>query len=271
MSKSEQHTIRETVSISGTALHSGKKASVIFKPSRVNSGIIFVRGDLPGHPRVKADLKNVSSTDRGTNLGNIHTVEHILSALYALSVTNLEIELSGAEPPVLDGSSKPYCDLIKRAGIAPQGSKVKRIDITKPVFVFSDGKSVIALPSDRFTVSFMINYPIDFIGTQFYKFDFSGKKYAREIAPARTYGFMDEVISLKRQGLAFGASRKNAVAIGKDGYLTSLRFKDELVRHKILDLIGDLSLLGAQIKGHIIGIRSGHDLNIKFAKKLALR
>jgi UDP-3-O-[3-hydroxymyristoyl] N-acetylglucosamine deacetylase len=270
MSKSEQHTINETVSISGIGLHSGKKASVKLKPSKVDSGIVFVRGDLPGHPRIKADLKNVSSTARGTNLGDIHTVEHILSALYALSVTNLEIELSGMEPPALDGSSKPYCDLIKKTGIAPQGSKVKCINIVKPVFAFSDGKSVIALPSDRFTVSFMINYPIDFIGTQFYEFEFSGKKYAREIAPARTYGFMDEVVSLNRQGLAIGASRKNAVAIGKDGYLTRLRFKDELVRHKILDLIGDLSLLGAQIKGHIIGIRSGHDLNIKFAKELEL-
>lgn len=268
MSKSEQHTIKETVSISGTGLHSGKKVSVIFKPAEVDSGITFVRGDMPGHPRIKADLKNVSGTARGTNLGDIHTVEHILSALYALSVSNLEIELSGTEPPALDGSSKPYCDLIMKAGIAAQRSKVRYISINKPVLAFSGGKSLIALPSDRFTVSFMINYPIDFIGTQFYKFEFSGDKYAREIAPARTYGFTDEIASLNRRGLAFGASRKNAVAIGRDGYLTKLRFKDELVRHKILDLIGDLSLLGAQIKAHVIGIRSGHDLNIELAKKL---
>lgn len=271
MSKSEQHTIRKTVSISGTGLHSGKSASVRFKPAKADSGIVFVRSDLPGRPRTKADLKNISSTARGTNLGDIHTVEHILSALYALSVTNLEIEIDGAEPPALDGSSRPYCDLIKKAGLAPQGSRMKLINITAPVFVFSGAKSIVALPSDRFIVSFMINYPIGFIGTQFYKFEFSGRKYVREIAPARTYGFVDEVASLNRQGLAMGANPENAVAIGKDGYLSRLRFKDELVRHKILDLIGDLSLLGAEIKGHIIGIRSGHELNIKLAKKLALR
>jgi UDP-3-O-[3-hydroxymyristoyl] N-acetylglucosamine deacetylase len=271
MSKSEQHTIRETVSISGTGLHSGKRASVKFRPSKVDSGIVFVRGDLPGRPRTKADLRSVSGTARGTSLGGIQTVEHILSALYALSVTNLEIEMSGAEPPALDGSSKPYCDLIKKAGVAAQGSRVKSINITEPVFVLSGEKGIVALPSDRFRVSFMINYPIDFIGTQFYKFEFSVERYVREIAPARTYGFMDEVASLNRQGLAKGANSENAVAIGKNGYLTRLRFKDELVRHKILDLIGDLSLLGVRIKGHIIGIRSGHDLNIKLAKKLALR
>jgi UDP-3-O-[3-hydroxymyristoyl] N-acetylglucosamine deacetylase len=172
------------------------------------------------------------------------------------------------EPPVLDGSSKSYCDLIIKAGVAAQGSEIKCIKVNEPVFAVEDGKCLIALPSDRFTVSFMINYPIDFIGTQFYKIELGGGKYVSEIAPARTYGFIDEVTSLNRQGLAFGASLKNAVAIGKDGYLTKLRFKDELVRHKILDLIGDLSLLEAQIKAHVIGIRSGHDLNIKFAKKL---
>jgi UDP-3-O-acyl N-acetylglucosamine deacetylase len=269
MSNLKQHTINKEASISGIGIHTGKAVQIKFKPAKVNTGIVFIRRDLPGHPRIKAEIDNVSSTVRGTNLGELHTVEHVLSALYALSVTNVEVELDGAEPPSLDGSSKQYCDLIMKAGVAAQDAEAKYIKINEIVFVAEEGKSLIAVPSDRFEVSYMINYPMDFIGTQLYKFGLSDRGYIKEIAPARTYGFMDEIEALKRSGLAMGASPENAVAIGKDGYLTELRFKDELVRHKILDLIGDLSLAGARIKGHIIGIRSGHDLNIKFAKKLA--
>jgi UDP-3-O-acyl N-acetylglucosamine deacetylase len=270
MSIFEQHTITKETSISGIGLHTGKAVHVKLIPAGVDSGINFVRSDLPGRPAIKADIRSVSSTIRGTNLGDIHTVEHVLSALYALSVTNLVIELNGPELPSLDGSSKPYCDIIMKAGIASQGPDAGYIEIKEPIFVAEKGKIIIAVPSDRFEIDFMINYPMDFIGTQFRKFEFSGSKYAKEIAPARTYGFMSEIEALKNQGLAMGADPGNAVAIGADGYLTKLRFKDELVRHKILDLIGDLSLIGARIKGRIIGIRSGHDLNIKFARKLAL-
>jgi len=256
-------------------MHSGKKVSIKFKPAKENTGIVFIRTDMPGSPKTEANLNNISSTARGTNLGKINTVEHVLSALYALSITNLYVELDGPEPPALDGSSKQYCELIVKAGIIEQDLEIKCIEVKEPVFTAEEGKCLIAVPSDRFIISFMINYPLGFIGTQFYKFELSracrqagGKKYMSDIAPARTYGFLDEVGSLKRQGLALGASEKNAVAIAKDGYLTKLRFNDELVRHKILDLIGDMSLLGAEIKAHIIGIRSGHDLNIKFARTL---
>ena len=276
-----QHTIRKEISVSGIGLHAGKDVNINLRPAGIDSGIVFIRTDLTNCPRIKAELKNVSTSVRGTNLsafakapadrGEVHTVEHILSALYALSITNLYVEIDGTELPALDGSSKQYCELITRAGIIDQTSEVKCITVNEPIFVAEDGKCLIAVPSDRFTVSFMINYPLGFIGTQFYKFELQSNKYVKEIAPARTYGFMDELEAIKKQGLALGASVNNAVAIGKEGYLTQLRFKDELVRHKILDLIGDLSLLGAEIKAHIIGIRSGHGLNIKFAKKLALR
>jgi len=266
-----QHTIRKEISVSGIGLHTGKDVNINLKPAGIDSGIVFIRTDLPGHSRTKAELKNVSTSVRGTNLGGINTVEHVLSALYALSITNLYVEIDGPEPPALDGSSKQFCELIAKAGITDQSSEAKCIKLSEPLFVAEDGKCLIAVPSDRFTASFMINYPSGFIGTQFYKFELQSNKYVKEIAPARTYGFMDELEALKKQGLALGANGKNAVAIGKEGYLTQLRFKDELVRHKILDLIGDLSLLGAEIKAHIIGIRSGHGLNIKFAKKLALR
>jgi UDP-3-O-acyl N-acetylglucosamine deacetylase len=269
MSNLKQHTISKETSISGIGLHTGKAVQINFKPAGVDAGITFVRSDLPGRPRIKADITNVSGAVRGTNLGDVHTVEHVLSALYALSITNVEIELNGAEPPSLDGSSKPYCDLIIKAGIADQKTEAECIEVKEVIFLAEEGKSLIAVPSDRFEVSYMINYPMDFIGTQLYKFRFSDRGYVKEIAPARTYGFIDEVEALKGRGLAMGANPENAVAIGKDGYRTELRFRDELVRHKILDLIGDLSLTGARIKAHIIGIRSGHALNIKFAGKLA--
>jgi UDP-3-O-acyl N-acetylglucosamine deacetylase len=263
-----QRTIKKKISISGVGLHTGKEVNITFKPGADNSGIVFIRTDIPRQPRIKADLNNITSTLRGTSLGNINTIEHVLSALYANSITNLEIELDGPEPPALDGSSKVFCDMINKAGITQQRSKMNTISTKEPVSVIENGKSIIALPADRFMISFMINYPTVFIGTQFYKFIFSRKNYYNEIAPARTYGFMEELEGLKKQGLALGADPENAVAVGKDGYLTKLRFKDELVRHKVLDLIGDLSLSGGEIKAHIICNRSGHDMNIKLAKLL---
>jgi len=276
MSNLKQKTIKRGISISGIGLHTGKTVRIKFIPAKVDSGINFIRTDLQSRPRIKADIRNVSSTVRGTNLAQhrsadnegVSTVEHVLSALFALSITNLDIELDGPEPPSLDGSSKQYCEMMLKAGIAPQGSRMKCVNITRPVIEMSGDKCVVALPSDRFTVGFMINYPLDLIGTQFYILDLNAPRYIKEIAPARTYGFMNELETLKKQGLALGASADNSVAIGSDCYLTELRFKDELVRHKVLDLIGDLSLLGAQINAQIISIRSGHDLNIRFAKKL---
>jgi len=263
-----QNTIKKEVSISGIGLHTGKEVSIRFKPAEIGTGIVFVRIDKPGRPRVKANLNNVSSTERGTSLGKVYTVEHVLSALHALSVTNCEIELDGPEPPAIDGSSREYCNLMKRAGVISQNADLKKINLRSPVIVRDKDGCVVALPSDRLVVSFMINYPFDFIGSQFYRFDLNSKKYIKWIAPARTYGFLSEVPTLRRRRLAGGASFKNTVVLGKDHYLTKLRFKDELVRHKILDLIGDLSLLGAEINAHIICIKSGHKLNIKLAKLL---
>jgi UDP-3-O-[3-hydroxymyristoyl] N-acetylglucosamine deacetylase len=265
----KQHTLKRETSISGIGLHTGKEVTIRIKPAGANAGITFIRADRKGKPRIKAELDNVTSTVRGTNLGGIFTVEHLLSALYSTSVNNAEIEITGSEPPALDGSSLGFCRLIKKAGIAAQRADMRRINLTGPISVGEEGKCIIAVPSDRFIISFMLNYPSDFIGSQFYRFQFGPKDYLKDIAPARTYGFLSEVSGLKRSGLAKGASRENAVVIGVDRYLTKLRFKDELVRHKILDLIGDLSLLGADIKAHIICIRSGHDLNIKLAKKIS--
>lgn len=269
----KQQTLKKEISISGIGLHTGKTVSVKFIPAKVDSGINFTRIDLPGRPRIKAEVRNVSSTIRGTKLSigggpEITTVEHVLSALYAFSVTNLDIELDGPELPAFDGSAVQYCEILKTAGVIRQNKGIKCIKVNRPVIESVGDKCLIALPSDRFMVEFMINYPLDLIGTQYFALDVNSSKYIKEIAPARTYGFMDELETLKEQGLALGASAENAIAIGKNGYLTELRFRDELVRHKMLDLIGDLSLMGRQINGRIIGIKSGHDLNVKFAKRL---
>ena len=263
-----QNTIKKEASISGIGLHSGKIVNLKLRPADADFGVVFVRTDLPSRPRLKAGLERVTSTVRGTNLGDVGTVEHLLSALYALSISNIIVEIDGPEPPALDGSAKPYCALILKAGIAPQRSKLGTLIVKKPIVISEEGKSIIAVPADRFTVSFMINYPNGFIGSQFYSTVVGPKAYVRDIAPARTYGFMEELDALKKQGLALGAGPDNAVAMDANGYLTKLRFKDELVRHKILDLIGDVSLLGKEIRAHIIGVRSGHDMNIRLARKL---
>jgi UDP-3-O-acyl N-acetylglucosamine deacetylase len=264
----KQKTIKKTISISGIGLHTGKKVSLTINPAKENAGIVFVRTDLPGKPKITANIENVKSTVRGTNLGDIFTVEHLLSALYAFSISNAIIEMDGPEPPALDGSSKQYCELIAKAGVQSQKTPIGTITVTKPFIIGEGGKSLIAMPSDSFRIGFMINYPNHFIGSQYFRAPVNKSIYVRDIAPARTYGFVEELDMLKESGLALGASEENAVAISKSGYLTELRFKDELVRHKVLDLIGDLALLGKEIKAHIIGVRSGHDLNIKLAKRL---
>jgi len=263
-----QNTVKNEIIISGIGLHSGKAVSLKIKPSSVGTGIVFIRIDLPGQPKIQARISNVTSTIRGTNLGEVNTVEHLLSALYAFNITNAEIELDSPEPPVLDGSSKAFCDLIRSAGTVCQGSALPCITVKKPIIIQDKDRSIIALPSNRFIISFMIDYCVCFIGCQYFRFSFYSKGYSKEIAPARTYGFMEELSMLKEKGLALGATRENAIVIDKDKYLTKLRFHDELVRHKILDLIGDLSLLNSQIKAHIICIRSGHDLNFALAKNL---
>lgn len=267
-----QKTIKREIILSGVALHSGKDVSVKILPSAVDSGITFVRGDIKGKPAVKAIVKNVKNVKRGTNLtkgkAEIYTVEHLLSALAGLGITNAKVEMDGPEPPILDGSAKGYVKAIKAAGIRTQNKKIRTISISEPLLVGSRTAQVMALPSDRFAISFMINYPSSFVGSQMFTFDSDNDSYESQVAPARTYGFLKEVKGLLRSGLIKGATLKNTVAITARGYSTKLRFKDELVRHKVLDLIGDLALTGHHVCAHVIGIKSGHDLNVKLAKIL---
>lgn len=262
-----QHTIKKNVSLSGTGLHSGQKTTITFKPAEEGAGVNFIRTDQRNAPRVKAELKSVTGTERGTNLGIVNTVEHVLSALYALSITNVEVELDGPEPPAADGSSLVYFDLLRTAGLTRQKARDRVINLREPIMLADNDGAIVAMPHNRLVIGFMINYPFDFIGSQYYKFEFSENGYKKEIAPARTYGFIRELDALKAKGLAGGAGEDNAVIIGDEGYRNPLRFPDELVRHKILDVIGDLSILNAEIKANIVCVRTGHRMNMELARK----
>lgn len=261
-------TINKQFQLKGVGLHSGRPVNISFKPSSEGSGIVFIRTDLNGGKRIKACLNNVTSTVRGTNLGDIFTVEHVLSALYCMGITDVEIEIDSPEPPAFDGSSWPIVEALKNAGKASYSQKSNIVGVKGPMIIRSEEKAIFAFPSDRFKIDFMINYRFPFIGAQYFRYEFGQRSYEEQIALARTYGFVSELETLKTKGLGLGASIDNAIAISDTGYVNELRYPNELVRHKILDLIGDLSLTGCEIKAHIICIGSGHAMNIELANGL---
>ena len=256
----------------GIGIHSGEKSTIKFKPALASSGIVFVRGDLPDKPKVKAIVSNVASTTRGTTLkdgaSEAFVVEHVLAALAGLGIDNVEIELSGDEPPNLDGSALPYVELLKQAGIAELKKERRILELKNEVRVSQNDSSIEARPFDGFKIDFMVNFPGTAIGEQSFSFEEGKGSFEKEIAPARTFGFVEEVERLKAKGLAKGATLETALALSKEGFVNPPRWDDEPVRHKILDLIGDLSLLGAGLKAHVIAKKSGHELNIKLAKEI---
>jgi UDP-3-O-[3-hydroxymyristoyl] N-acetylglucosamine deacetylase/3-hydroxyacyl-[acyl-carrier-protein] dehydratase len=268
-----QRTVKRESTYSGIGLHTGNITSVTFKPAPPNSGIKFVRSDLPGKPGVEANIKNVISVARGTTLGNgsfqIQTVEHIMATLCGLGIDNLIVEVNADEPPVADGSGLPFVETLEKAGWEEQNVEKDYFEITEPV-EFSDGDvHLVVLPSDEFKVSTTIDYKHHVLKSQYGSFTITKEIFEKEIAPARTYCFEHEIESLKRRGLARGGSLENAVVIGQNGiHNKDLRFPDEFVRHKILDLIGDVYLIGKPLKAHIIAIRCGHAANIALTRKL---
>ncbi|MDD5686439.1 MAG: UDP-3-O-acyl-N-acetylglucosamine deacetylase [Elusimicrobia bacterium] len=270
----KQKTISKEVSYSGIGLHTGNNVSIKLKPAPENTGIVFVRTDLPGQPQIKADISNVLTTVRGTTVGldektSIHTIEHLLAALFVFGVDNLVIEMNSNEPPVADGSALPFVELIKKAGITELTSEKKILNISKPV-VYKNGDVLItAVPSDKFSISCTVVYNHPLLKTQFFSIDITPEIFEKEIAPARTYCFDYEIEALKSKGLAKGGNLENAIVIGAKKIHTKLRFEDEFVRHKILDLIGDISLLANSLKMEISALKCGHKNNIEFAKKIA--
>lgn len=269
----KQKTIAKPESFSGVGLHTGSLTTVTFKPAPPDTGIVFYRVDLPDKPAIPADIDHVVDVSRGTTIGignaTVHTVEHGLAAMVGLGIDNLIIELDAEEIPNGDGSAMPVLGALLRAGIVEQEAAKKFITVDRPVYYRQDDVTLNILPSDELRVTMTIAYDHVAIGTQYASFTIDESTFQKEIAPARTFCFLREVKMLQDQGLIMGGSLESAVVIGDEGILNDdLRFPDEFVRHKILDLLGDTFLLGRPLKGHIIGVKCGHAKNVMFSKQI---
>ncbi|MGQ9590657.1 MAG: UDP-3-O-acyl-N-acetylglucosamine deacetylase [Planctomycetota bacterium] len=277
----EQETIGQRAGISGVGLHSGETVRVELAPAGPGTGIVFIREDLPGRPTIEAKPANLVVRPRRNALAKdgatVETTEHLLAAVAAAGVQNLEVRLDGPELPGLDGSALPYYEAIRAAGIQKQGVRAHEIRVEEPVVVAHGGASLVAFGRDRgLSVGYTLDYS-SFRGngfrgcalTQFLELEIDEEVFAREIAPARTFVFEEEVEALRAEGLGKGATLENTLVLGKDGIIgNTLRFPDELVRHKILDILGDLALLGARLHGHILATKSGHRLNVELARRI---
>jgi UDP-3-O-[3-hydroxymyristoyl] N-acetylglucosamine deacetylase/3-hydroxyacyl-[acyl-carrier-protein] dehydratase len=268
-----QQTVKNHVSFSGISLMLGVQSSLTFKPAPTDYGIIFVRTDLPQRPQVKVDIANhVSEIARCTSIRDeeicIHSIEHVLSALAGMRIDNAIVEIDAPETPAADGSALPYVELLKQAGISKQNAPRRYFQITQATSVSEADKQITMLPSEQFRITFAFDHPN--LPTQLASFTIDESTYIEQIAPARTFCFANEVGFLRAQGLGKGANRDNVIVIDEEGTPDhDLRYQNEMVRHKILDLIGDLYLLGCIPKVHLTAIRSGHTLNMKLVKNIS--
>ena len=269
---SYQTTLACPVTYTDIGLHSGQPVSLELKPAVADSGIVFCRVDLADKPTVKAEANNVTSTMRATTLeagrAKVFTVEHLMAALYVLGVDNCIVEMSSAEAPVGDGSALPFVRLIEQAGLVELAKPRAILAVDKVVEVSDNGRSIRIGPYDGLKISFTSCNSHPLLGQQVAEYEVSPDVFIRDIAPARTIGFMHEVNALKAKGLALGGSLENTLVYDETTHLNTPRFPDELVRHKILDVLGDLALLGCPLRGHIIAVQSGHALNTALAAKL---
>lgn len=268
-----QHTIAQEAAFSGIGLHTGNLTTIRFKPARPDSGITFFRADLPNKPAIKADIDHVVDVSRGTTIGvngaEVHTVEHVMAAIVGMDLDNLDIEVDANETPVGDGSAMPFMSVLKKAGVVEQDAERKYIKVEEPVYYRQGDVTLSVLPCDDLRVTMTIAYDHVAIGTQYASFTITPESFEKEVASARTFCFLREVKMLQDQGLIKGGSLENAVVIGDEAILNDdLRYPDEFVRHKVLDLLGDLFLLGRRMKGHVIGVKSGHAMHVKFSKQI---
>lgn len=268
----QRKTINANVSITGIGLHSGIYTKVELHPAAAGSGITFVRADLHGL-RIPALQASTTALDYATTVGKddvaVGTVEHLLSAVMACGLTDVDIHIDGPEVPIIDGSALPFMHLIDAAGVRALGVTVAPLRITEPIEVVHGEKSIRIVPSNRLILKYRIDFPHPAIGKQSFHFDFEHDNFLRKIAPARTFGFMRDVEKLRAAGLARGGSVENCIVLDDSGILNgTLRFRDEFVRHKILDLLGDLALIGRPVIGEITAIRAGHALHSQFVAKL---
>jgi UDP-3-O-[3-hydroxymyristoyl] N-acetylglucosamine deacetylase len=270
-----QQTIKSPQAYSGIGIHTGQEVVIRFVPAKEGEGIYFRRVDLPGQPVIPATVEYVAGTARGTTLAvgeaKVHTVEHVLAAVRAFDVDNLCIEISGIEPPAGNGSSDVYVEMLVHGGRVEQSSSVPVVPLKQAVWWSQDDVHIIALPCDTYRISYALHYPNSpALGSQYFSFDVSSDAFREQIAQCRTFALYEELSALMDRNLIRGGSLENAVVVQEGAIISKggLHFSDEAVRHKVLDLIGDLSLVGIPFTAHIISLRSGHSSNCLFAKKL---
>jgi len=272
-----QATVKNKVVFSGIGLHSGRDVSMTLRPADAGTGIIFHRIDMSPSVSIEAIAKNVVNTRLSTTIGvsgaTVSTIEHLMAALSGCGIDNVHVDIDGPEVPIMDGSAAPFVEGLRKAGVRVLSRPKKFLVVKKPISVVDGDKKITIIPSRYFRISFDMRFNHPVVNNQFRSMKFSDEVFARDYAPARTFGFLVEVETLKANGLARGGSLDNAVVIGDDGILNEegLRYDDEFVRHKIMDSVGDLSLAGYPLIGHVKAYKSGHDLNHKLVTEILAR
>ncbi len=272
----KQKTISKSFSLSGCGLHTGAESTVIIEPAPENAGIVFVRMDLPDQPTVKVGADTIrldSGVPRCTTIGRgdvlIHTVEHLMGALGGLAIDNVVIKINAKEVPLLDGSSLEFVKALKNAGIVEQEACRQWIEIKEPIVVSRNDASIVALPGADYKVSYLLDYPHPFLRSQYFAATVTAESFEKDIAPCRTFCLPEDAQELRKINLGLGATYENTLVVGDKGVIDNqLRFVDEFSRHKALDLIGDLYLLGQPIRGNIAATKSGHRLNLELLMKI---
>ena len=265
---SQQMTLKDSVKLTGKGLHGGEETSVVIHPAPENSGIIFCDGPC----RIHGLASNVIDTSRGTTIGSngsrVRTIEHLMAALRGMGVDNATVEVLGSETPALDGSALPYTEAIGSVGLVELDAVRKPIILTEPVWVQNNDSFILAIPAPSLRITYVMNYDHPMIGSQTATYALSESNFSDEIAPARTFVLYEEVAGLLDNELARGGSIDNVIVIWQDRLSSQLRFPDELVRHKVMDLVGDMSLIGGLLQAEVLAVKSGHKLNVEFAKKV---
>ncbi|MFA6358346.1 MAG: bifunctional UDP-3-O-[3-hydroxymyristoyl] N-acetylglucosamine deacetylase/3-hydroxyacyl-ACP dehydratase [Candidatus Omnitrophota bacterium] len=271
----KQKTIAQEVCFKGIGIHTGNKVNITLKPAGPDCGVTFIRTDIAGSPRIKASAETLFKQELsrrssvGDNQAQVQTVEHLMASLSSLGIDNVDIEIDGNEIPGLDGSAISFVEALQNAGIKEQDKQRYIHIISEPISIQEGKSSIIIVPSEEFKISYTLNYDHPLLQSQFLELTVNAESFKTQIAPARTFCLESEARELQNQGLGLGANYENTLVVGKSGVIeNTLRFKDEFVRHKILDLIGDLYLAGCPIRGHVIALRSGHSLNLKISQKI---
>ena len=272
----KQKTIQREVSVTGIGLHTAKKALLVLKPAGIDEGVVFTRVDLAEKPKVRALPENVLTQTRslrrssiGKDKVEIHTIEHLMAAISGLGIDNLNVEIDNEEVPGLDGSSINFVDLLLNAGVQELDKPRSYYTVTKAFSVEEKGASISALPYDGFKVSYTLDYNHPMLKSQFKEIEINAESFKAEISQARTFCLEEEAKKLQELGVGLGANYENTLVLGKTGVINNkLRYNDEFLRHKILDLVGDLFLLGRPLKAHIVALKSGHSLNLELIKMI---